>query len=187
MFRLTIAEREFRVGARASGTYRWRRNIALAAVLVFFCFYWNAASFGSRTAGMIFDSLSLLAFVYTLLAGMMLAADAISSEKREGTLGLLFLTSLKPWELVAGNLLASSLKAFYGLVAIFPVLGISFILGGLSWGEFGRVCLVLGSTLIFSLSLSLLASCLAGSTCEQPGGPQERWLFSRWAFRFSIN
>jgi hypothetical protein len=58
-------------------------------------------------------------------------ADCISSEKREGTLGLLFLTDLKGYSVILGKMLATSLNSFYALTAIFPVLAIPLLLGGI--------------------------------------------------------
>src|SRR4051812_32643129 len=110
---------------------------------------------------MIFGTLTALCYLYCLFAGLIIAADCISSEKRSGTLGLLFLTALKPYDLIAGTISASTLKAFYGLLATFPILGLSLFLGGIEYGEFARVCIALVSALFFSLSLSLLVSCLS--------------------------
>jgi hypothetical protein len=161
MLDLPIAERELRVGARAGATYRSRQNIAATALFVFALAYWNLAKLGPWAVTKVFFLLTGLCFLCALFAGLILTADCISSEKREGTLGLLFLTALKPVDVVAGNILATSLKAFYGLLAAFPILGLSLLLGGIEYSEFVRICLTLLSTLIFSLSWSLLVSCLS--------------------------
>src|SRR4051812_12478085 len=136
MFDLPIAERELRIGARASATYRSRRNIAAIGLFTFFILYWTFGTLGPLLIPRIFFALSSLCLLYTLFAGLILTADCISSEKREGTLGLLFLTALKPRDLVLGNMLGTALKAFYGLLATFPVLGISVLLGGIEYSEF---------------------------------------------------
>src|SRR5262245_34087406 len=161
MLKLPVAERELRVGARAGATYRSRRNIASLVFFAFIVLYWNLQGMGPWAATKIFFLLTGLCFLYSLFAGLILTADCISSEKRNGTLGLLFLTSLRPYDLVAGNILATSLKAFYGLLAAFPIIGISLLLGGIEYSEFARICLALLSSLLFSLSLSLLVSCLS--------------------------
>jgi ABC-type Na+ efflux pump permease subunit len=158
---LPVAERELRIGARSAGTYASRRNVAALLFLVFAGLYWNLSALGAAASTTIFATLVALCYFYSLLAGLIIAADCISSEKRSGTLGLLFLTALKPRELIAGAISASSLKAFYGLLATFPILGLSLFLGGIEYGEFARVCLALVSALFFSLSLSLLVSCLS--------------------------
>ena len=40
-----------------------------------------------------------------------ITADCIARERREGTLGLLFLTPLRSWEIVIGKVVVQALKA----------------------------------------------------------------------------
>jgi ABC-type transport system involved in cytochrome c biogenesis permease component len=82
----------------------------------------------------------------------------ISRERREGTLGLLFLTDLRGVDVALGKLTASSLSAIYGLLASFPVLGLCLLLGGVTGAEYSRVVGVLVVVLLTSLALGLLAS-----------------------------
>src|SRR5207245_2009309 len=103
----------------------------------------------------LFVAFGVLALAFCLLAGIFLTADCLSEEKREGTLGLLFLTNLRSYDVVLGKLLATSLHSFYGLLAIFPVLGLPLMMGGVTLGEFWRVILVLIVTLFLSLALGL--------------------------------
>jgi len=65
----------------------------------------------------LFWTLSGLAFACALLAGPVVIADCLCEEKREGTLGLLFLTNLKGHDVVLGKLFATSLPVFYSFVA----------------------------------------------------------------------
>ena len=81
-------------------------------------------------------------------------ADCLSSEKREGTLGFLFLTDLKAYDVVAGKLASSSLSAAYGLLAVMPVLTIPMLLGGVTIWDVARLGLVLANTLFFAMSLA---------------------------------
>ncbi|HEV8541398.1 MAG TPA: ABC transporter permease subunit [Verrucomicrobiae bacterium] len=161
MLSFPIAERELRIAARSPRTFRSRSLSAGLVFGIFLLLYWCVGSRGSLASGKIFAVLSLLSFIYALFAGIVLTSDCVSSEKREGTLGLLFLTALKPWDIVAGNILGTGLKAFYGLLAVLPVLGISMTVGGVSYAEFGRVCLALITTIAFSLSFSFFVSCLS--------------------------
>src|SRR5690242_21503418 len=99
--------------------------------------------FPSRVGGRMFATLSFLIAIFCGLEGLRYTADCLSEEKREGTLGLLFLTDLKGYDVVLGKLAATSLNALYGLIAIIPVLAIPLLLGGVSIGEFWRMTLVL--------------------------------------------
>ena len=80
---------------------------------------------------MVFTGVGVVAFGFALLSGLFLTSDCISEEKREGTLGLLFLTDLTGYDVVFGKLAATSLHVFYAMVAIFPVLAIPLLMGHL--------------------------------------------------------
>lgn len=157
---LPIAERELRVRARHKGTFRVRVGAALVAVLIIAFFLTSAAwSYSPAKSGQaVFWFVSGLAFLWCLFEGPRNTADALSEEKREGTLGLLFLTDLKGYDVVFGKLLATSLNSFYGVLAILPPLSIPLLLGGVTLGEFWRMVLLLLVTLVFSLSTGLLVS-----------------------------
>jgi len=106
----------------------------------------------------LYSILTSFIFGLCLLAGVLLTADCLSEEKREGTLGLLFLTDLRGYDVVLGKLMAMGLNAFYGLLAILPVTGLCLLLGGLTGGEFWRTNLALLNALFVSLAVGLCVS-----------------------------
>ncbi len=158
---LPIVERELRVASRRRATY-WSRFLAVLVAVALIA--WMILTFGGNVADpqsagqTIFVSLSVIAFLFSLFAGAHTTADSISSEKREGTLGLLFLTDLKSYDIVFGKLAATSLNAFYSLLGIFPVMALPLLMGGVPPAEFGRMAAVLFVTLFFSLSAGLCVS-----------------------------
>ena len=158
---LPVVGRELRVTARNSRLYWGRLAAALIATTVI-AWLWLMNSAGRATsadlAKLSFDVLSWMAFLFSLILGVFLTADCISEEKREGTLGLLFLTNLKGYDVALGKLAAISLRALYSLTSIFPVLTIPLLLGGLTGQEVFRVALVLLVTMIFSLAIGLFIS-----------------------------
>jgi ABC-type transport system involved in multi-copper enzyme maturation permease subunit len=168
---LPIVERELRVASRRSGTFWIRAGVALAvivaAVIVFLLFV-NAPQqhFGKS----LFRTLTVGALLFCMFQGVRATADCLSEEKREGTLGLLFLTDLKGYDVVLGKLAATSLTAIYSLVAIMPVLGIPLLLGGVAAGEFWRFSLMLVNTLFFSLAAGILVSSLCISARKAMAG-----------------
>ena len=158
---LPIVERELRAAARQWATYWVRLSIALAAIFVTVVIF--VLTFGlpsAQTGRQIFEWLAGIMMVYCLACGRRSTADCLSVEKREGTLGLLFLTDLKGHDVVLGKLVATSVRGFYGLLAVFPVLAIPLLLGGITSGEFWRVVLVLMDTFLFSLAIGILGSAL---------------------------
>jgi ABC-type transport system involved in multi-copper enzyme maturation permease subunit len=120
---LSIVERELRSAARRPGTYRTRTIFALvASALAAGLLIIGHAASSSRFGNAVFPALAMLAFLFSLLAGARSAADSISEEKREGTLGLLFLTDLTGFEVVLGKLAACSIRTFHSFFAFIPVL-----------------------------------------------------------------
>ena len=57
-----------------------------------------------------------------------------------------------------GKLASNSLQAFYNLMAVFPVMTIPLLLGGLAGAEIFRMILTLLATLTLSLTVGLLVS-----------------------------
>src|SRR4051794_12609999 len=161
---LTIVERELRVASRRKGTYRLRSLLALAVVALWFLLLQTSRNTGARIGPVLFIAIGVLALGYGLLSGVFLTSVCLSEEKREGTLGLLFLTELKGYDVVLGKLMATSLHAIYGLLAMLPVLSLPLLMGGVTAGEFWRVTLVLVSTLFWSLSLGMLISAFTNET-----------------------
>ncbi len=160
---LPIVERELRLRARRLSTYLVRAAAALLAGVIaagMLVAHWIFAA-GPMLGSAMFLTLAWLAFVYSFLEGARNTADALSEEKREGTLGLLFLTDLKGYDVVLGKFAAASLNAFYGLLALLPVLGLPLLLGGVTPGEFWRIALALINTLFFTLAAGTLVSTMS--------------------------
>ena len=162
MIFLPIIERELRVAARRGGTYWSRFQSALAALAPTGFLLAGPVPFPSlaQQGAQMFQILSFLAFLYAMLAAVRLTADCLSAEKREGTLGFLFLTDLKPIDVVFGKLAATSCNALYGLLALLPVLAIPVLLGGVTLADMLRLALVLLNSLFFALSLAMFISAL---------------------------
>jgi ABC-type transport system involved in multi-copper enzyme maturation permease subunit len=155
---LPIATRELLVASRRPLTFRVRLFTAVAAAVLTFLLLVFGNSGAAVLGSTLFHWLTRAAFLFAAISGIFLAADCISEEKREGTLGLLFLTDLGGFDVVAGKLLIVGLNALLALGAFLPVLSFAWILGGVSVGEFWRIALVLLNSLIFSLAVGIFVS-----------------------------
>ncbi len=168
---LPIVQRELRVAARRSSTY-WLRFFAALAVLVM----WIVLLMGTRRmpsaqlSQHILTMLGSLTLGFCMMAGVFLTADSVSGEKREGTIGLLFLTDLKGFDVILGKLVATSVHAFFGLLAAIPVLGLSLMMGGITGTEFARFVLVFVVTLFASLAVGILVSTLSHHAMRASAG-----------------
>ncbi len=130
------------------------------ALCLYFLFLMRTA-FGTAAAGaQALLACTTLALALCLFSGTNQTCDSLSSEKREGTLGLLLLTHLKSRDIVLGKLCGHGLPPVYLLIAITPVLAIPIFVGGVSGVELLRVPLLLLNSLLLSLSIGLLISCL---------------------------
>jgi ABC-type Na+ efflux pump permease subunit len=158
---LPIVARELRIASRRRGTYWQRSGTALAVMAIgTWLFFVTQHEPPHQIARFLFGLLTGGAVLYCLFSGVRYTADCLSGEKREGTLGLLFLTDLKGYDVVFGKLVATSLNSFYGVLAVVPMLALPLLLGGVTPGEFGRMALVALNTLFFSLAAGICVSAL---------------------------
>src|SRR5437762_1402481 len=100
---LPIVSRELRVAAKRRVTYRLRWIVALvggAGVLAAA----EMSGYSVQAGQFVFWNASVAMLLICAATGLLLTADAISREKREQTLGLLFLTRLTAADLVLGKL-----------------------------------------------------------------------------------
>ncbi|MBI5387395.1 MAG: ABC transporter permease subunit [Verrucomicrobia bacterium] len=166
---LPIVQRELYVAARRPLTFWSRQTAAVAAVGIAFVVLLGRTELGvvapkmsavAEAGALMFRTVSTVAFFGCLFAGILLTADCVSVEKREDTLGLLFLTDLKGYDVVLGKLVARSLHAVYCLLAAVPVMAVPLLFGGVTVAEFGRSAAVLLNTLFLSLAIGLFVSTL---------------------------
>ena len=130
---LPVVARELIVKARQPSTYRTRAGAAAVMVAMFTLVLIISDNVSQHVIGQrLLNACGLLALGFTIISGLFLTADCISVEKRDGTIGLLFLTDLKPYDVLFGKLAGSSLNALFGLLAVFPVLALPILVGGVS-------------------------------------------------------
>ena len=154
---LPIVQRELIVASRRRWTFWLRMGSAvLACFLGLMILLASTASFNPGSA--VFNTLTILGFLFACFAGVFITSDCISSERREGTLGLLFLTDLYGFDVVLGKLAALFIPAMFGLLAAVPVLAFSLLWGGVTNGEFWRMVAVLLVVLFFSQSIGISVS-----------------------------
>ncbi|MFO1513972.1 MAG: ABC transporter permease [Verrucomicrobiota bacterium] len=152
-----VISRELRAQARQPFTF-WLRIIGVAALLVCGLFFTLDQPLTPNRGAALFGYMHLTLFSAVWILVPFSAADCLSRERREGTLGLLFLTPLKPRDIVVAKGLSHGLRAITLLVAVVPVLTIPFLLGGVTWQQafasaiinFEAICWALGAALVVS-------------------------------------
>jgi hypothetical protein len=96
-----------------------------------------------------------------LLDGAIMTADCLSREKRDGTLGLLFLTKLRGHDIVGGKFISRTGQTGYFLLAAMPALGFTMFLGGVRGRDFLYMALALMNALFFSAACGMFVSAIA--------------------------
>ncbi|MSU21112.1 MAG: hypothetical protein EXS30_06925 [Pedosphaera sp.] len=153
-----VLNRELKAEARNPLNY-WFRLLGAGVVVASFALMMinqtgSAAQLGAR----LFRELNSMLFFSTAIFVPMLTADCLSREKRDGTLGLLFLTPLTARDIVIGKSLIHTVRAFTLLLAALPILLLPFLLGGVSGKDVAQAISSNLSALLLALAAGLLAS-----------------------------
>ncbi len=158
---LPVVQRELREGARRPFNYWLRVGGATAGVLLIYSISQTHFDSPSEEGMKLFTGLHLLILGLIVAVVPAMSADCIAREKREGTLGLLFLTPLNGFGIVLGKGLMQAFRAFTLWLAVLPVLVIPFVSGGITWPDvFSALTIELCVTLL-ALSAGILASSAA--------------------------
>ncbi len=157
---LPTIDRELRMAARHPFTF-WLRLLGLGAVLVGCAVFAVTRGFQASLGSQLFAHLHFALCAAIWIFVPFLTADCISRERREGTLGLLFLTPLRPEDIVIAKGVAHGLRALTLWLAVLPVLTLPFLLGGASGTEAFLSTALNFSALCWSLGAGLLASTLS--------------------------
>ncbi len=156
---LVITNREIRARSRRPAVYWLRVAAGLLGILM--CvpeFFLAPATAGPAQTGRgVFDGVTSAAFFLCCCASL-LTCDSISSERRNGTLGLLVLTRVRRLDVVFGKLSAGLVTSVSGLLALLPMLMLPLLAGGVTGGEAFRRMLALFLGLLVFLAAGLLAS-----------------------------
>src|SRR5262245_45801874 len=109
MVNLAVFERELLVAARQPFTYSLRTLGAGVVIAVCALIVLNSGA-GPQLGTQLFASLHTTIWLSIWFLVPLLSADCISRERREGTLPLLFLTSLGPVDIVFAKAIVQGLR-----------------------------------------------------------------------------
>lgn len=91
-------------------------------------------------------------------------ASSISGEKERQTFDIMMTTSMTPFSIIVGKVMTAIVQSMFYVVASMPIMALSFIIGGVSWGYlfwFLGVALLVS---IFTASIGILCSSLCKKT-----------------------
>jgi len=158
--------RELRAESRRPLNY-WLRVLAAGAViLVFAAFMWAAEVAPSELGAQMFTVLHYTLLVSFWIFAPLMTADCISSEQREGTLPLLFLTPLTIRDLIAAKNALHALRVLTLGLAALPVLVMPFVIGGVALSLVLHALAQQATALVLGIAVGILASTKGGSTMQ---------------------
>lgn len=155
-----LIARELRELSR-QGQLFWIRVIAGAIAFIATTFLLLDRTFIAREIGpYVFHSLNHVLFLTVIVIGPLITADCIAREKREGTLGLLFLAPLTPRDIILSKLAMNALRAFTLLLAVLPLMALPVVFGGVPLETIIMWIFRHALALCLALSAGMLASTL---------------------------
>jgi ABC-type Na+ efflux pump permease subunit len=154
-----VVQRELRETARRPFNH-WLRAAGAGIGVVVFCFVSAMQAPASFVGIQLFNNIHLLLLFLICAIVPAITADSIARERREGTLGLLFMTPLTASAIVLGKILARVLRAFTLWLALLPLLAIPFIYGGITWANVEDIVLIELCAAMLCLAAGVVASCL---------------------------
>lgn len=156
-----VVTRELREESRQWMTY-WLRVIGAGSLfLVLGPLAFSELSLDAGFGKRFFGRLNTIVFVSIWIFAPLLVADCISREKRDGTLGLLFLTPLTGGTVMFAKGFVHGLRCSALLLAAIPVMGIPFLVGGVAPSDLIRAFVVNAAALIWALGCGLAASLIS--------------------------
>ena len=154
---LPVITRELRAQARQAFTYSMRM-LGVMALLVTMLVLMFGDDFGAGNGSGLFVKLHRVVLLSIWILVPLSAADCISRERREGTLGLLFLTQLRPGDIVVAKTIAHVLRALTLWFVSLPVQMLPVLNGGVAWEHVLFSCVVNFWSISFVVSVSVVAS-----------------------------
>lgn len=157
---LPIVERELRLASKKPGTYWSRVWFGLLGMIALGWAILTARFAPIAPVGLpfIFKTVRFWGLIYCLFTGARTTADCVSEEKREGTLGLLFLTDLRGYDVVLGKLIARGVSPSYAVMALIPMIWLLSLMGTAGASELVYTVILFGNAMFFSLAAGITVS-----------------------------
>lgn len=150
--------REMRLQARSGSTF-FLRVLGASLVLSGFVWCWWRLRGANTATGMpLFGLLGRGGIAIAWIVGPILTADTIARERREQTLGLLWLTPLRPYQVLMAKSVSQWVRALAFLCSTFPIYTVPIVLGGVGPADVLRFGFLQAAALGLAMASGLAAS-----------------------------
>jgi ABC-type transport system involved in cytochrome c biogenesis permease component len=155
-----IIARELRVEARNQSNYLLRLLGAAGLTVLFSSLMSGQPVVSASLSTQLFASVHSLILAGIWVVGPLLTADSLSRERREGTLGLLFSTTMTARSIVLGKGFVHMVRALTLWFAALPIMIVPFLLGGVTWLDVVSALGLEACAILLALPAGLVASSL---------------------------
>lgn len=152
--------RELRLQARCRSTFFLRVLGASLVLSAFVWCWWRLRGANTATGLPLFGILARGGIAIAWIVGPILTADTIARERREQTLGLLWLTPLQPHQVMMAKSVSQWVRALTFLWSTFPIYAVPIVLGGVGPADVMRFGLLQAAALGLAMASGLVASTL---------------------------
>jgi ABC-type Na+ efflux pump permease subunit len=155
-----LIERELRRALRVQKIQQVRAWGTVGCAALACLFMLTGASSRGQGWGREFNSLLFLGGLVLIAQVPKYTVGIFAEERRNHTLGLLFLCGIGPLQLFLSKTLGAALVSFSRLLLLYPFLAIAFLGGGLSWQMFVATTCSLPLLLAYVFAVCVFASVL---------------------------
>lgn len=154
-----VIERELRTFGRKGWVFTIRSLLAMAAFLAVLSAESASASTNPGQGGFYF--MLWVGFMLAQFCGAALTAPSLTDERHQGTLALLFITPLRPMQVLLAKLVGQLMLPFSLLLVMAPASGIMVLAGGVTGLDVLLSSMAMVNLAFWSLAVGLLVAALS--------------------------
>lgn len=117
----------------------------------------------------LFIGTSYIIFFISSVLVLVATSNTIASERENKTFDLLIVTGLSRVQIILGKLISALGYIFFLILALLPVISISFILGGVSFGDIFASYVIIFTTLFALGMIGIMASAFSSTSKKAQG------------------
>jgi len=163
-----IVKKDLQVSARSMrlswGLFAYEALLTMAFLLALIVIQENSSYFYYRETNIYSDLIYLfpvVAVVQVCIVALIvpiLTASSISGEKERQTFDIMLTTCMSPWSIVVGKVTSAVIRILFFVVGSMPIMALSFVVGGMSWGNLLLYVLAVVLLSVFSGSIGIMCS-----------------------------
>lgn len=156
----TIIHRELSLLSRSNSHFLTRTVFAGIPICLISFFLLDKSDIGNENGRHFLSIVTQIGTVAAWFSGGLNTINSLNRERREGTLHLLLMTSLTPFQIIIGKWLSRSLTNLLNIFGLIPLLSIPLLLGGIGPTDVILSLLSITITMAVSSTIGLLISAI---------------------------